>query len=114
MTLPIFFGAIVAYWLFTTAASVWAFVWSFNARRFWPCIVLSAMAFIGSIYGMSHFRISSSKTVNGQVQYSFDSKWFFIASLVISVLVAAFVLWNKWKASHAAPPVIAETTGPSK
>jgi hypothetical protein len=114
MTLPIFIGAIATYWLLTIAASVWAYVWSFYDRHFWHCIALLAMACIGSIYGMTHFRISSSRTVNGQVQYSFDSKWFFIVSLVISVLVAAFVLWNKWKAFHATPPVVAETVGPSK
>jgi hypothetical protein len=105
MSFQILIGVVAALWLAGIAACVLAFRWSFlaNGRRFWPAAILSILALVIGYLGLTRFSISASKTVNGEVQWRFDSKWFFIGSLVLGGLALAYTLWKGRKA--AARPV---------
>ena len=102
MTLPVLIGVALTHWLITIAACVLVFVWSATAiqRRFWPCLILSVLAFISSYWGVTHIHIASSQTVNGHLQWRIDSTWFFTASLVASVGALACTLWKKGRVSR--------------
>jgi hypothetical protein len=45
--------------------------------------------------GMTHFRVLTSKTVNGVTQWSFDSHWFFIVTLIFGVFTLAYAIWKR-------------------
>jgi hypothetical protein len=102
MSVYVFMAVVLAHWLLAVAACVVVLIWSRSRRRFWPCVVLSVLAFLGSYYGVTRIRITSSQTVNGHLRYYIDSRWFFMASLVFSILALAYTLWKRWRASHAA------------
>jgi hypothetical protein len=102
MSVHVFIGIVLTHWLLTIAACAAVFIWSFSCRRFWPCIILSVLASLSSYYGVTRIHIVSSQTVNGHLQYRVDSRWFFMASLVFSILAVAYTLWKRWRVSHAA------------
>jgi len=102
MSVYVFIAVVLTHWLLTVAACVLVCIWSRSRRRFWPCIILSVLAFLSSYYGVTRIRVTSSQTVNGHLQYYIDSRWFFIASLVLSVLALAYTLWKKWRVGHVA------------
>jgi hypothetical protein len=98
------YGMFTSHWLATVAASVLAFRWSFPSihRRFWTGGVLSIMAIGSSYWGLTRIHIDWSQTVNGHLQWRFDSGWFFTASLVLGLLALAHSLWKRWKSFHVA------------
>ena len=102
MSVHVLIAVVLTHWLLTIAACALVFIWSFSRRRFWPCIILSVLAFLSSYYGVTRIRITSSQTVNGHLQYYIDSRWFFMASLVFSILALAYTLWKRWRVSHVA------------
>jgi len=119
MSVDFFIAVVLTHWLLTVAAGALVFIWSFFRRRFWPCIVLSVLAFLSSYYGVTRIRITSSQTVNGHLRYYIDSRWFFIASLVFSLLALAYTLWKRWRAPQVAnhspePPPIAAASPQSR
>jgi hypothetical protein len=99
MTYQIFIGVIVVVWLASIAAALCAFGWGFMAtrRRFWLAIILSVVALVISYLGLTHFSFAYSQTVNGVVTSSLNSKWFFIASLLLGTLALLCTIWKKWK-----------------
>jgi hypothetical protein len=103
MSFQILIGVIATLWLAGVAACVLAFRWSFvaNRRRFWPAVILSILALVIGYLGLTRFRVSASKTVNGVVQWRFDSKWFFIGSLLLGALALVYTLWKGRKAAAA-------------
>ena len=109
MNLDFLIDLIAALWLISIAACVMAWRWSFlgRANRFWASVVLSASALIVGYLGLTRFRVSGSKTVNGRVIWSFNSRWFFIATLI---LAAATLAYTVWKHRKSAPPTIASPT----
>ena len=98
MTYQIFIGVIVAVWLTGIAAALCAFGWGFLAkrRRFWLAVILSVVALVISYLGLTHFSFVYSRTVNG-VTSSLNSKWFFIASLLLGALALICAILKKWK-----------------
>lgn len=92
----ILFGIGAGLWLAGIAACVLAFRWSGRADRgrFWPSVILAIVALLIGYVGLTRYSISASKTVNGQVQWRFDSKWFFIGLLAAGVVALVCALWR--------------------
>jgi hypothetical protein len=104
MSFKVFIAMVLAYWLLAIAAGMLAFIWSFSRRRFWPGLILSVLAVLGSYFGLERIRITSSQTVNGHLQYYIDSRWFFMASLGFGILALAHTLWKRWRTSTTQSP----------
>ena len=106
MNLQFLIGLIATLWLVSIVACMVAWRWSFigRANRFWASIILSASALIVGYLGLTHFRINGSKTVNGRVIWSFDSRWFFIATLILAAATLAYTIWKHRKSALAANP----------
>ena len=84
------------FWIAGVAANFLSFRWSFRRTpdRFWASIGLSLFALLISYLGMTRVRLSFSRTVNDS-HWGIDSKWFFVALLLLSVLSLAFAIWNR-------------------
>lgn len=99
MTFQLLIAIVAALWLASLAACALAWRWSFTAKRFIASIILCVAALTMGYYGLTHFHLSGSKTVNGHTQWAFDSRWFFIATLVIGALTLAYTLWKNRRVS---------------
>ncbi len=71
------------------------------AKRLWISVILSLIALAIGYLGLTRFQVNASKTINGQVQWSFNSHWFFIATLVLAALTLAYSIWKHRKTSTA-------------
>jgi hypothetical protein len=100
MTFQLLLAIAAALWLASLALSAVAVF----AKRFSTSLILSVCGLVIGYLGLSRVRISASKTVNGQVQWSFDSKWFFIATVVLAALALGYTLWKKLKKNGAPSP----------
>ena len=49
-------------------------------------IKIAIAALVLGYLGMTRFHVVASKTVNGQLQWRFDSRWFFIVTLLCGTL----------------------------
>jgi len=96
-TLRDLIGTVMGLWLLSIVVCIIALRWAMFSmpRRFWSAVVLSVVALIGGYVGMTHFRVVASKTVNGQTQWKFDSKWFFVATLILAALTLAVTVWRQ-------------------
>jgi hypothetical protein len=101
MSFKVFIAAIVMYWLLTIALGVGGVMWSFSLRGFWPVLLLSVLGVLSSYLGLERIRITSSQTVNGHLQYSIDSRWFFMTSLGLSIVALGHALWVRWRTNRA-------------
>jgi hypothetical protein len=92
-------GMFATHWLATIAASLLAFQLSssFIQRRFWVSLILSLFATASSYWGLTFVSISTTRTMNGQSQTIFDSRWFFAGSIVLATLAFGFTLWKRWR-----------------
>jgi hypothetical protein len=97
MPLYLFFGILAGVWLVSLVPSVLAIRWS---GRFLPAVILSLLALAIAGYGMTRFHFDSSKTVNGQVVWRFDSSWLFIASLALGGCALGCAIWKKTKSAR--------------
>jgi hypothetical protein len=61
---------------------------------FWAVVILSVTALVLGYLGMTRFHVVASKTVNGQLQWRFDSRWFFIVTLLFGTFTLAYTLWK--------------------
>ena len=96
-----FFVAIAAIcWLASLAACAVAMF----TKRFVASLILCLIAFAIGYLGLTHIHLSASKTENGQVLWSFNSKWFFIATLVLAALTLVCTIWKHRRTNNAASP----------
>ena len=104
MTFHILVGIAADLWLVSMGGCVLAFRWSWLSvpGRFWAAVILSVAALVLGYLGMTRFHVVSSKTVNGQLQWRFDSHWFFIVTLLFATLTLAYTLWKQRKPPHVA------------
>jgi hypothetical protein len=96
-------------WLLSIFAVVLAFRWSFLSvpGRFWPAVILSTASIVTGYLGLTRFHIAAAKTVNGQLQWRFDSRWLFIVTLLFGAFTLAYTLWKRTRAAHVAvDPVV--------
>jgi protein-S-isoprenylcysteine O-methyltransferase Ste14 len=96
----------LAVWLLSCGASLLALYWNIVAagQRLRAALISSCVALLVGGLGVSLIQLKASKTVNGQVAWSFDSRWFFIGALVLAGASLALTLWNWRKASSRLAP----------
>lgn len=99
MTFQIIFLTSALLWL----ASLVACAIAFFARRFLTSLILCLTALAFGYLGLTHYQLKASKTVNGQLVWSLNSHWFFVATVVLSLLALAFTVWKHRKANHPIP-----------
>jgi hypothetical protein len=104
MTFQVLVGIAAVLWLVSIGGCVLAFRWSWLSvpGRFWAAVILSVTALVLGYLGMTRFHVVASKTVNGQVQWCFDSRWFFIVTLLFGTFTLAYTLWKKRRPPHVA------------
>jgi hypothetical protein len=94
-------------WLSSIAACLIACL----AKRLRTSLIFSLIALAIGYLGMTHFHITASRSVNGRVQWSFNSHWFFVATLVLAALTLAYTIW---KFRKAFTPQLNPGAGPSE
>jgi hypothetical protein len=108
MSLPMnsLIAVIAVAWLFSCGASLLGLLCNIRPgpRRLWVALISSCFAILVAYLGWSRLQFRASRTVNGQVEWSVDSHWFFIGALVLGALSLALTLWNWRKATVAQPP----------
>lgn len=104
MTFNALVALVSAVWLLSCGVSALALYWNVFARgqRWGAAIAASCVALVIAYGGLSQFRLSASKTVNGHIEWSVDSRWFFIAALIFAGAALALSLWNWWRSRKAA------------
>ena len=97
----ILIGIICAVWLASCSASLISIYWNLSAgiERRWPARISCGVALLLAYLGLTRIQFHASRTVNGHVEWSFNSKWFFLVSLALAVVSLALTLWNLSKAS---------------
>ena len=101
MTFSTLVALVAAVWLLSCGASALALYWNVFARaqRRGAALASSCVALLIAYGGLSRFRLSASKTVNGHVEWSVDSRWIFIAALVFAAAALALSVWKWWRSS---------------
>jgi hypothetical protein len=101
-TIYILFAVAGVLWLFSMGCGAVAlFSCCFPGRlRFWLTIVLSGLAILIGFLGMTRFQVTYSRTVNGS-GWSINSKWFFIAPLVLGIFALVLAIWRRSRSSRA-------------
>ena len=97
-------GIFAGFWLISMAFCVLAIRWSlFAARgRILPAAILSLSALTIACLGSTHFYLTWTAWANGQLQYHYDTRWFFIAPLVLGSFALVCTVWKKVRSSHVA------------
>ncbi len=93
-------------WLLSCAASLCSLLLNVRARTRWKAaLVCSAIGIAIAYLGWSRINLTASQSANGHEQWSLNSKWFFLAALVLGCisLVPTFLNWRK---ARLLPPVI--------
>ena len=98
MTFGTLIAAAVAVWLLSCGASVLALYWSrgARARRYRAALVSSGVAILTAYLGLSRVHLSATRTVDGHVQWSLNSRWFFIAALMLGAAALGLAIWS-WR-----------------
>jgi hypothetical protein len=88
-------------WLLSCGASLLALYWNSRRRSQRPlaAFILSCAALLIGYCGLSRIQLNASKTVNGHLVWSINSRWFFTAALVLGAASLAWSLWN-WKKAN--------------
>ena len=75
--------------------------WLSVPQRLWTAVILSVTTLALSCLGIARFQVVASKTVNGQLQWRLDSRWFFIMTFLLSAFTLAYTLWKQKNRTHA-------------
>ena len=104
MTLSMLIVLASAAWLLSCGASVLALYWNMTAGslRLRAAFISSCIALLVGYWGMGRIQLSASKTVNGQVEWSINSRWFFLGALALGAASLASTLWN-WRKARRRP-----------
>jgi hypothetical protein len=99
-------GIFAGFWLISMASCVLAIRWSFSAAR--ERIVLGAILSLSALtiacLGSTHFYLTWETWTNGQLQYHYDTRWLFIAPLVLGSFALVCTVWKKVRSSHVVQP----------
>ena len=90
--------------IFITAALIWlasiaACVIAWFVKPLWLSVILPLIALGIGYLGLTRFQVHASKTVNGELVWSFNSHWFFVATVVVALLTLACAIWKHRKAA---------------
>jgi SAM-dependent methyltransferase len=93
------------YWFLSCAAALLALRWSFvpGRRRFRAALISSCLALTIGYFGISRFRFAASQTTNGRLDWSINSKWFFLSWMLMGAVALILTLWN-WRKANIPPP----------
>lgn len=99
MSFQVLAGVAAAVWLASIAVCVLAFVWGQRAmpHRFWGAVGLSLLALLIGMVGMTRVHLEASKTVNGRIQWHYDSRPYFTATVCLASLALLFILWKRYR-----------------
>lgn len=91
-------GTVMCLWLASIVACAISFRWALFSfpRRFWPAVAFSALALIGGFVGI-YYRVIASTMSNGRVRWKFDSRPFFIVTVILAAFTLTFTIWRKKK-----------------
>jgi hypothetical protein len=92
-------------WLLSVMACCFAFRWSYLGmrRRFVASVLLSLTALVIGYVGLTRFHFAASKTVNGHVQWRFNSRWLFLATLILAGGTLAYTIWKRLQTMPSQP-----------
>ena len=98
MTFSGLIAVALAVWLLSCGASVMAVYWNAMAavQRLRAAFISSCVALLIASFGLSRIQLNASKTVDGHLVWSINSRWFFIGALVLGGAAFALTLWN-WR-----------------
>jgi hypothetical protein len=84
-------------WLLSLGASSLALCWSLAPakRRMAASLISSLLGLAVAWFGYSKVQVSASKTVNGVLQWSINSKWFFLAAMILAAASVGLALWKR-------------------
>jgi protein-S-isoprenylcysteine O-methyltransferase Ste14 len=106
MTFNMLVALVSAVCLFSCGASLLGLYWSIVARaqRHRAAMVSCCVAPLIAYLGLSRLHLRASKTVNGRLEWSLDSGWFFIGALVLGGAALVLTLWKWRQARQVASP----------
>ena len=101
---PVAVAVVAGLWLFLMAACLIVFRWSSTSagRHFWRAAIVAVLAMAISYWAIGHVSVTWSETINGQVRWRIDSRWFFMLSLGLAVSALVFTLIKRWSSSKVA------------
>jgi hypothetical protein len=104
MILYVNLGIFSGFWLMSMAFCAWAIWWSLLAARGrkLPATIMSLSALIIGCLGTTHFHLTWTAWANGRLQYHYDTRWFFMAPLVLGTFALGCTVWKKVRSSHVA------------
>jgi hypothetical protein len=93
-------------WLLSCATALMAIRWSLvpQGRRSRAALISSCLTLVIGYLGMSKFHLTASHETNGHLDWSINSKWFFLASFLMGAVSLFLTLWNWRKASKPPSP----------
>lgn len=114
MTFATLIALAAAVWLLSCAASLLGLYWNLRAgpQRWRAALVCSGMGLLSGYLGLSRIQLSGSKTVNGELVWSLNSRWFFWGALALGAVSLLWALWNWSQARHRHPAPTASETLP--
>jgi hypothetical protein len=97
MTFQLLCAFAAAFWLISLVACALSFRWSFLSvpNRFIIAVILSIGAAVIGYLGLTYFHFDASKTVDGHLVWRVNSRWFFIASIILGVLTLIYAFWKR-------------------
>jgi hypothetical protein len=115
VTMSALLGIIGVVWLLSCGASLLSLYWSTLSgfERRVPALISCGVALLLAYLGLTRIQFHASKTVNGQVVWSFNSKWFFVGALVLAGVSLSLALWNWRKANRPSTSGALPTSGPA-
>jgi|SRR3954468_10413982 hypothetical protein len=101
MTFSTLIALAAGVWILSCALSLLALYWNrTGSQRLRAAFVWSCVALLLAYFGLSRMQLNGSKTVNGQLVWSLNSRWFFVAAMVLGAASLACTLW-RWRARLA-------------
>jgi len=96
-TLGSFTAVVSLVWLLSVVAGGLSLRWTLMRRP--GGSVAGLLSAAGSLalawLGLSRFHLETSKTVNGRLMWSLDSKWFFQAACVLAATALLLAVWKR-------------------
>ena len=70
----------------------WVLIYRSTPTSTVPAVVLSGFALLVGLFGLSNVHMTASRTVNGRIQWKFNSDWLFLTVLVMAALTLTYAL----------------------
>ncbi len=112
MTLSLLVAVALGVLLLSCGASVLAIWWSVMPRpgRYKAALVSALLALATGYFGVAHVNLHASRSVNGHVEWSLNSHWFFVAALILGGIALVLTLW-KWRQANLPSAKLSEGPG---